>query len=1203
MDTNQTLTKIDYLKLVAKNNICVAIGSSIVGRATDAKLAHFEEGATGNFFSFPLPSFALEADLTLCEKLKIPFYKNLQKMTVTSVPELKGDLVFNLFPENEKFFLGILGENQQYTEPTDDYTMPSSAGAVAVGTANTGMLTSYASLSDSSTFQLLKGWKIGNEVTNIGAAPRLGDFLTANPLVRDGAKYIYSGVAGNLGPESAQTPISNIIRQQGDNSTGSGFGVPDSGDDDESRLQSLLNMFRLKTTVTISPFIEDVTSSFTILAGTKWIGDDMIYDKVTGLWYNLHSSDLQDATTGNDVDLVTETFLNDVVISSDRFSLSEAISLSNDDCVSDVLRFNAGEAINSYITVNTVVNTLNDDGEDNAKVSLLAAYNANEFSLILPTGSGSGIKVVSLVGADGDTVLESVMDGSDVDYNQWCASVTLSEGAEIHDSLTLNHGMVTYDGFVCPEGSNTAEAIITGENHDYNSFRRRFRNNHGDNFVVGSDFGIWGDFKLTDLACTSRKISIPSGAVSSLPQAITKSSSWDLPISIPNSFASAGHVAQSYIEFLETQILESAVECSKKSVVAAGSTLFNVTTAEGMRATEDILITASTVTEDTLDICETPTVIDSISAETPLVENIIICDKLELEGQVFKTSFKTGTQVTNGNHLPFDIKVLPSENYVLKANTELGNVIFGPRFVMSNMLLGKNFELPVSSVLSPGVILVANTVLVAGHKFDSDFPFPKDHIIGAGDKINVGTIFRPGAALPLIRLLPQLDSMIERVNSELGDVPFLIVKKGSEPYLVFDKGVVFNKGFVFSEGFTLLPESGFAKNAASDVCVHLVNKVPTFGAGVVSEGEWVEGTTEAWTLDVGAYYYGLNDDSTPTNDVYNFHEGVPVRLPITCYLECKPPQACAMPLNDSPLLLANIDFAVPFIIGKVTSSSEDVRVLGENSVFNPANSLFVKDVTLSSDYELTSSVTLTKKIIVSGGNSVSRYDETILSNPNATITCPQFPFSSVVDVKVGNTDLHVSPTGSKSWIELKHGTLVNFDRGYFTLKAPTELKTKFQVEEPMTVVPSFLAAGIVYPPSAKLLGDISIPAGSSLPGGIPLNVKIVLSHDYVVENLKGKKFVLPKFSKVAVGTSLTKGSVMTEGGPLRSIRYGPVDFWRDSNLSINPRQNLPEGLEYNFFANNLNPVMDFYLDYDSEIESIKDALSLIKGFLDNLDTE
>lgn len=1198
MDTPQTLNKIDYLKLVAKNNICVAIGSSIVGREADTKLAHFENGATGNFFSFPLSSFTLEADLTLCEKLKIPFYSNLQKMTVTSIPVLKGNLSVNLFPENEKFSLGILGAGDVFSNPTDDYTEPNSAGVVTLGTANTGMITPYSSLTDSSSFQLIRGWEMGKEVTNIGAAPRLGDFLTANPLVKAGVKYTYSGNSVVAGLVDTQTPILKIIQAQGDDTIDSGFGVPDTGNDDATRLESLLNMFRLKTTVTISPFIDDVSSSFIILAGAKWFGDNMIYNKQTGLAYNLYSSDLQDATTGNEVDPITGVFLTDVEINSDMYSLSEAISISNDDCVSDVLRFKAGEKINCYITVNTVVDALNDDENDAAKTFLLAAYEAGDFKVIMPTGSGSGIQVISVVDEDGNTALKTVMDNTATDYNQWCLNVKIPEGSKISDSITLGYGWELYDNFVIPEGSNTAEAVVEGD--DFNSFRRRFHNNYGNNFVAGPDFGIYGDFVLTDLTCTSEKISIPNGAVSSLPQAITKSSGWDKSILMPGAFASAGHVAQSDIEFLETQILETAVECSIGSVIGAETTLFNVTTAEGMCATEDIVFQSSTVTEDTLDICGTPTVIDSVSVSNPLVENIVICDKLEIDGQVFKTSFKTGTQITNGNHTVFDIKVLPSENYIIKANTELGSVVFGARFVMSNMLLGKNFELPVSSVLSAGVILVAGTVLSAGHKFDSDFPLPKNHIINAGDKINIGTIFRPGAELPRIRLVPQLDSMIERVYSDLGDVPFLIVKKGSEPYLVFDEGVVFSKGFTISEGFTLLAESGFAKDAANDVCVHLVNKVPTFGSGVVSGGEWVVGTADAWTLDVGAYYYGLGDDTTPTNDVYNFTEGVPVDIPITCYLECKPTQACAIPLNDSPLLLSNVSFSVSLIIGKVTSSSEDIKVLGENSVFNPKNTLFIKDIVLSSDYELTSAVTLTKKIVVNGGNSVSKYDESILSNPSATITCPQFPFNSVVSVKIGNVDFHVSPTGSKSWIELKEGTLINFDRGYFTLKAPTELKSKFQVEEPMTVVPSFLAAGIIYPAGAKLLGDISISAGNKLPGGIPLSVRIVLSKDYVVENLKGKKFTLPKFSKVSVGTLLTKGSKLTEGGPLNLIKYGPVEFWSDNNLSINPGQPLPEGMTYNFFANNTHPMMNFYLDYTEELENIKDALALIKGFLDGL---
>lgn len=1187
-----------YIQESITNALSFPLCTSVMKRAADAPLGTLAKGATVEGIQFTPNSFVTVAPFRFCNGLTMPSIPDAPSLTVPGFEPIARKMRVPIVPPSSQFNAGIpdhLGDFKNSTTAADLTGV--GAGNVAYR-EHLGALLPFDAFTDASSFSIPLDLVLGRNNVSFGARMVLGDWLDANPSVRDAARYQRDdGGADDLGAVDTQRTLAQMVLSQGGvDDNANGFGAP-SGVTDAEKIKSLLQGVELRASASITSTTEDALEQVIIIKkGVKWPGDDLIRDRATGEYLRAFEGTNHMPNMGDYLDLEDSDrpFTRDFPLDLSKYALSDSISLVTDG-IGDLIELPARSVMKCYITLSTSISVKTGAGQ---LADVFSEYDAGRLHFFLPVRPDSGLAMKTLTDEDDVEQLYTVKS-SNAEYPLFAMYLDLPIDTKCPGAFVLRQGMTVPDAFKVGSGAILSESpSVLSSNAAANA--RRVVGTAG-YAILDAGFQIINDTRLSGIVGDASQISVMPNAVTAKPLTILMSSSWEETTPFSSAFVAPGHVVQSRLTFNKAQILDSAIGASEGSMFKAGTILVNPVTKSGMKGLADLVIPSGTEITDMLDLSNHPSETDPITGSNRLVEGTLIRKMSELDGITVNTLLKAGLEITNGNTYPMPAKLLATDGYALLAGSELGKPTFGPKFRLMGMDLEPGFEFPAGTIIAAGVILSVGTDLPIGTRVPYPFPFPNGHEIKAGDTLAEGTIFRAGAALPSIRLAPQLPSLVTKVVAS-EDVPYMMVTMGGKLYWVIDKDTVLDRDFTLPAGAVLLAESGFAADTSSPagkaVWVNTgASNAVAFTTAVYNSG-WQPGSGDKMTIDVADYAYNVGGGSA--GEVFDINPGVPTANPIRLLAEIRVNAAMAIPISDSPDLLQHVTFAVDFVIGRETSPSRSLFADSMGRILQPANTPFTAPLVLASDHVVESNMTLAKKLVLGAPNPIANYDDRVLSAAGSYIELPSHPIVSSKNVRVNSAgNVAVSAAGTKSWIQLAAGTKVSLVGGQFTVKAPTPIVADWRIEEDIVSGNPLIIAGMVLYPGSKLLGSLTMKAGSSLPDGIALSTNLTLAADYVVTDV-GANYRVGRRSRFTAGSYLEVGSNFVDGTTVDDFSLGPVKFWVDGGkFAILAGNQLPAGIKHNYFCGLATSVYDYVVDYAAQIEEIANLLAVIDDAVNN----
>lgn len=829
-------------------------------------------------------------------------------------------------------------------------------------------------------------------------------------------------------------------------------------------------------------------------------------------------------------------------------------------------------------------------------------------SLMLAIGTGSGLVGV----ASGDEAVSGYvygLDGTDRNITPFAHQVLLPTGTYLESGeLVLGDLAVLPQAFDLTTDMAITEVALTSRTTPQSSYVRDVLTvGHP---IIAPEFVVSGDARIFDVVATSELLQVLPSSYARVPQTIIPSSRWESPVFFEEAVISAGHKAQSWIDFLTDHLTQQDIEASRGSKIVAGSILASGTvTPANIKCTNDTTFEAETVVDSELStgpleiVVETGvganppvplfsgTVIKASAGDrpTPLTRSESSLSHSRAAAVIEHSVLPVGMKITNGNRLPVSTKILPNEGVVLKPGFVMKNPVFGPGFHLSNVQFEEGYEFPANTLLNVGVVLPQGTEIPKGHRFPFPFAYPVGHRIPANTKLQPDMVFSSGSNLPAIALRPQDDGLRALIYNGT-EVPFVLVTDSGKQYAVFRNDTVLLPSFIMPKGFVMLAKNGFDNTGVGSVTVSAVSGPSAFTSGVHNGSGWVtDSTLDEVVLD--ANDISFDGHQRATLDL-TLTVGVPTTQPVTLKEQFRVPYDFAIPYPaDTTSLLPLMLFAVDFKITKETPIDRDFYVGDDGKVLQPPMAILPVDTVLTSDMVIEAATTLIKKIRLPTNTGVEFLDG-ILSDPIAEIKLPNV-------VNVTNKTFRVGPLSpgltigsaanqSRSFIELQKGTLIDFVSGYYQLKSDVVLTQDWLIETTIVDYPTFSVVDMIIPAGGKLPAEVIVPAGNALPAGMSTSRDMTLAYDYVVVD---DMFVIKANSLLMAGSRLERDSYFPNGTEATAFKYGPVVFWRQTaTLFVFPGSLLPV-MKYNYY--------DSYGSYDSDVNNSKelahimDALKLL----------
>lgn len=1203
-----------------KNNISLTppLKSSIINRITTTHRSTFRNGATTQNFMFPSVSATTSQKMTITDSVRAPTDPDAQTLTIPMLSALENDLDIPIYTSSANHFNGLYDTDAStFQNSNATVTLPTTPGSEGALTgANLGFEKPHTEIVDGNFFSLPEGMVLGFKSLVTGSTMNVGQFAKDNffkvpgadtSLVNGGFRYKGTGTAGTFGPEKVWRPFSDLVKTSTDANAGSGFNIG------AGNVVAALDHINVGPVITVNPPSNNTTASmkFTIHPGAKWIGNDVLQDKITGKYLNTIESDLSDGSMSDYVDTSGEgIFKREFVIDLARFRITQSFTIKADDGVvaKNILSFLPGTVFDTSFNISGEVRTTDPTGN---YTDFMTAYRNGLIDLIFPTGTGSGISIQDVVDEDGVIKPTPVPDYTDRNNVMFANILTLPTGTSYPIPILSKDGMEFPKGFIVTQLSSVS-ALPPALNQFTPSELQPRKVFSAPGAILAPNSFIYSDSKIISIIGTSEQSVVPENSITTIPQSILPSSNWESPITLSDVVLASGHSAQSYIKLLDGQVVGSDLELTDGSLIKANSVLpSGLTTRAGMRSDKDIDFTSGFEVQFDLDLLDTPINIDALTvaipaAIPPVLANILTAGTLiraianSGETDQLRTILPNGFVLTDDNKYPANTRIYATENILLNAGSVLEDPTFGPNFVLTQTQFESGFVFTASTTLSANVSLPTSTIIEAGNKFSFPLPLPRNHIFPSGSRLPVGLNFAAGSRLPGISMRPQEDALRVIANGQLGagvnNVPYLTASIGTKLYVILAKNTVMNSNAIIPKGAVMLAQSGFGSNVAGSV---QVNTGPGYGtsftAGVYTQpvgttpGDWVKGSgTGDYTLEEAEFSYTQGSGSGVSIGDYDFNIGVPTTNPMILRGELRLPFDMAFPFSDNNETLRSLTFATDFKISREVTVNHDVIIDDDSSVFVPTDLPLPWDVTLTSEFILPNPVTLLKKITLPVSD-VSDYIENILSDTNAFIRLPGHISSPGKNIRLSplGPGLFISTlsnkNATKAFIELKKGTTVsitnpaNFaDTGNtpmtgtsgYRLRAPLPLNEDWLILQEINNSPAFVVAGIKLAAGSNLPGEISVGNTSPFPGGLITQSEIVLIEDFTVTNTDGASLTIPKGAFLETNSIIARDSIFREGCELSNIEYGPVTFWNDGGkMYVYQGQTLPSSLSYNYFSN------------------------------------
>lgn len=1204
-DVSSTNNTNSYFLEKSQNSLAPALGGNILKRTTSDKRGIFANGCTARSYVFGSVPTTTVKKMVVSDELRMPTDPENQRITLPQIDRLEGDAVIKVFAPTDVLYNGLLDGNLTTSvfDATPDTTYTITAEGEVPANSTTTFLKAHSAIEDGDSLLLPEGMKVGNKSILVGAPVNLGEFLVSDPTIFANTRGVYNGSGTGFGPTGVQRSLSKFVQATLDTSDTSGFGAPGGYNTDEEKVKIDFSFVNLRPSVTVYPPStgDDATSVFTIKAGTRWFGDSILQDKATGKYLNLANGAFDETVMDYyvDVEAPGQPFIRDFVVDLAKYRITEPFTLTPNG-TGDVLSIAPGTLLDLSFTVNADLDWgSTTPGSGSALDNIWTALKDGDFELYLPVGSRSGLTVVKLVAEDGTEVLRALPDGTDRDLPMFGVSVTLPTGTQYPSSLTLRDGMVFSKALTIPEGSTLSE-VTDDVTASVLQPRKCVSASH---VILAPRFAVDGDALIRQIIGTSTESEVAANSITTVPQSILPSSKWSVPAKFDEAVIATGHVAQSWIKILTDQVVDAEILLANDSLLKAGSVISpGFVTRNGMRSMRDSTFNQGENIASDLDLFDVPMeLVNGVSNSNPLVEGTVIqaVGKTN-DGLPLKTVLPSGFTFTNGNRLPGTVRIQPTENVTINADSILEAPVFGANFVLSSVHLESGWEFAPNTQLSAGVALGSGTFIARGNKFPFPFPLPAGHKFAAGTKLPVGLSFAAGATLPGITLRPQEDGLRDLVIAGT-DVPYLTVLLNNKLYVVWRKNTVFDKGSILPKGFVLLAADGFKSHASTaqtgcSAWINTTTKATAFSSSVYTSGNWVAGSTGVYTFDQAEYGYDHSTDSASLGTL-TLDAGVPLDNSINLRGEFRLPCDAAYVLLDNASILKKMTFAVDFPITKEVLLDSDLTVDAESSVHIPSDMVLPWDLTLSSELRIPQLVTLARRVVLPS-NGISEFDEAVLAESGSFVKLPGHTTALKKKVRVAGS-LVISSTGSKSYIELQRGTKINFgsspNDGY-KLKGPLELAGDWTVLEDIISSPSFVVAGMKLVSGSTLPGVVNIGHGMPFPDGLVTSTETVLAQDYTVTNKDNTLLRLPRGSFLQLGSVIGQDSEFENGCQMVNIEYGPVSFWNDGRkFYLYHQVKLPRGISYNFFSD--IPPYSVVVDNSSEITEIANILGLIKTHL------
>lgn len=1200
---NQNLAT--YFRERNNRSLAPPLRSSIINRTVTERRSTFRNGATAENFMFPSVSATTSQKITITDPVRAPTDPDAQTLTIPTLSALEDDLDIPIYTSSANHFNGLF-DGTTFQNPSVNTvvpTIPNTPGPVPQG-PNLGFIKSHPEIVDGNFFALPEGMVLGFKSLVTGATMNVGRFAFDNFNLGDLSKggFRYTGDGTTFGPAGVWRPFSALALQSIDNTTGSGFTVAD--------IQGALDLINVGPVITVNPPSNNVTASmkFTLHPGAKWIGDDVLQDKLTGRYLNIVEGEFSDGSMVDYVDTTTGNFKTEFVIDLALMRITQTFNIQAGDGIvgTNVVSFLPGTVFDTSFDVSGTVRTTTATG---SYVAFMNAYLSGEIDLVFPTGTGSGLSVQEVTDEDGVVVNTVVPNYTDRNNSMFATNLRLPTGTTYSIPILSKDGMQFPRGFAISQLSSVSALPPTGEQVTNSTLQPR-KVFSASNAILSPNSFVFNDTKIISIIGTSEQSEVPENSITNIPQSFLPSSTWDEPAVLTDVVLASGHKAQSYIKLLDGQVVGSELELTDDSLLKANSVLPpGLITRNGMRSDKDIDFPTGTPINFVLDLLNTPINIDALNNTNRLISGTLIRAIGNIgTSELLRTILPNGFVLTNGNKYPANVRIYATENVMLDAGSVLEDPTFGPNFVLTQTQLESGFVFTASTTLSTGVSLPSSTLIEAGNKFPFPLPLPRNHIFPAGSRLPVGLNFAAGSRLPGISMRPQEDALRVIANSQtipaVNNVPYLTAVIGSKLYIILAKNTVMNTNATIPKGAVMLNQNGFTSGTTGSVQVGAGPGFATsFTTGVYASGNWVTGATAVYTIDEAEFSYTQGSGTGVSIGPYTFDIGVPTTNPMILRGELRLPFDLAFPFSDNNETMRSLTFAVDFMISREVTINHDVIVDDDSSVFVPTDLPLPWDVTLTSEFILPSSVSLLKKITLPTSD-VSDYIENILSDPSAFIRLPGHITSPGKNIRLSplGSGLYISTlaasNATKAFIEVKRGTTVSVtnptdnDSTGYRLRAPLPLNEDWLVLQDIVSSPPFVVAGIRLAAGSLLPGEISVGNTTPFPGGLTTSTEIILLEDFTVTNPEGILLTIPEGAFLETNSIIARDSLFNGGSELSNVEYGPVSFWNDGGkMYVYQGQNFPSSLFYNYFSSTVP--YSVVQDVSTLTESISDLSNIV----------
>jgi hypothetical protein len=1074
-------------------------------------------------------------------------------------------------------------------------------------------------------FEIKAGSVTGVRTMRLGKFANLAGYLSQFPELLALIQYMYTGTSVTNGLVDAQTSITNAVNPTGGDTADFGFGDPGAATPLENVLLFLV-LFTLIPTVTVRAVHNDSCHDpcecqphccdpchnkdwceppqapsamrFWIEVGTQWFGNDVLYDRRTGKPINIYpdgetscdcSCDgLPNMNDYVDVNSPYKEFIKRFPVDFSKQYLAADMALtSSPNYGTDVMSIQPHTPITNTIHIGATLNTEPGPDMSRAALNFASAVNAGDVMLYLPTGPGTGLVTQLLENELGNLQNYFVNDGSDRSFFPFAIEVQLSRGhtsrksVSITDMTILPGGIKIHKKTKQTAGAASFTPLSTGTRNVSHFFHA----------VADEGFDLVADAATVGIISGPTTSSIPAGAMTTGPQELLDSSRWNNAASFSLLNIGQDGTLPTHLRMTDTLDVSSQMALAPGSTVSGRSKLGPGTkTSGGMMADDDVSFTVGSDVEDAVRIPYRVS-IPASAGQNSLAAGTTIPAKTK-HGS---TTLPVGMNIPNGNTLPAQATINPSQGITLVGPSDINNAEFAANFVLEGVGLGQAFTAGSGDTLSANVTLTPGTNVARNSTWPFPFPLQPCHELKKGTSLPVGMNFSQGTELPAILMEPQALGNALRIGTGQAElVPYLIVVYNNQKWAVYPVRTLFRRDFVFPIGSVFLAANEFTTTdlGTSAVVVDILGHT-VFGSAVGTPNNWTQvigglGTTYLEYQTFAGHRHTHRDQRIFPFDM---PQGIPTLELFVSDGVTPIPSAMAVPFTDRAENLPSFRSSADFIISREVPLQRDYCVDEYAPTYWPANRAMPFSFEMKSSFPLPADSVLKSEVMFPSCETAPAFDYSPLSVEGSSIT-----FGGSSGSAHGNFQIPADSTLpiDQAAITLGYGTDVSFinnlgDPGY-TLPTPMLLHHDWSIRVAITEYPAFTIAGINLNGPGTLPGNFTVNARDAIPSGLTTASSMTLARDVTVG--ADNDLVVPSGSTLARNTMLAADTSFPDGAQLQNVTLGalPTGVPKSFRAFIPGNVQLPPML-YDKFADNDLP--GYVIDHHSDIQTILQAIAAL----------